>query len=273
MIVVQSHIVILLEMQMKILRYSTRTDPISYGWLYQDQVGSINGDPFGSHRRLDALLPLSRVHLHPPMEPAKIVGLRQNYLTGNVEQDSQLPEMPQIYLKPPNTLTEHKSSVEIPPQTNQLTFTSELGVVIGKKGRWISLDAVASHVFGYTCVLNFYAADLVLPDTSSNITRAYGFDGFCVVGPWIETEIDPDDLVIASYLNEKLIRMFTTHEMVFSINQAVAYISTIMTLTPGDLILTGGVPIPQQVLRPKDIAAVEIEGIGRLQVELSPSTR
>jgi len=137
----------------------------------------------------------------------------------------------------------------------------ELAVVIGRRGRWIRLEDTANHILGYTVANDVTARDLQNRD--GQWTRAKGFDTFCPVGPWIETEADPSDLLVTTRVNGEIRQMSSTREMVFGIPQLIVYISSVMTLEPGDLILTG-TPAGVSPLHPDDVVEVEIEGIGKL---------
>ncbi len=135
-------------------------------------------------------------------------------------------------------------------------------MVIGRRGRWIAPDEAFSYVLGYTAANDVTARDLQFRD--GQWSRAKGFDTFCPIGPWIETDFDPADALISCHVNGELRQMASTHDMVFGVRQLVAYASTVMTLEPGDLILTG-TPAGVGPLTDGDIVEVTIEGIGTLQ--------
>ncbi|WP_322509791.1 fumarylacetoacetate hydrolase family protein, partial [Anaerolinea sp.] len=137
----------------------------------------------------------------------------------------------------------------------------ELAVVIGKRGRWIAPEQAMDFVFGYTCANDVTARDLQQKD--GQWTRAKGFDTFCPLGPWIETELDPFDVLIQCKVNGEVRQVGSTKEMVFSIPQLIAYISSVMTLEPGDVILTG-TPAGISPLKAGDLVEIDIEGIGTL---------
>ena len=249
---------------MKILRYETRTDSATFGWLLDNRVGAINGDPFGSYRRLETSLPLEYIKLLTPVLPSKIIAIKQNFVnpkSGNSQED--VPEFPQIFLKPPSSIIGQNSPLEIPPQSNKVSFSAEIAIVIGKRGRWIPLPKANDHIFGYTCCINFFAQD-ILDHHPTELTRSYGFDTFTVIGPWIETEYSTDDLLISSYINNQLLQLIPTHEMIFSIPQLVSFASSFMTLEPGDVLLTGGIPYAESV-NINDTIRVEIGNLGSLQ--------
>ena len=153
-------------------------------------------------------------------------------------------------------------TIQIPPQSEQVEHEAELAVVIGKSGKWINPENAFDHVLGYTIANDVTARDLQHKD--DQWTRAKGFDTFCPLGPWIETDLDPSDLLITCRVNGELRQMASTKEMIFSIPQLVSYISSIMTLDPGDVILTG-TPAGVGSLEPGDEVEITIEGIGTLR--------
>jgi 2-keto-4-pentenoate hydratase/2-oxohepta-3-ene-1,7-dioic acid hydratase in catechol pathway len=139
---------------------------------------------------------------------------------------------------------------------------AELAIVIGKPGRWIAPEHVLEHIFGYTIGNDVTARDLQRRD--GQWTRAKGFDTFCPLGPWIETELDPSDTLITCRVNEEMRQMASTREMVFTVAQLVAFASTVMTILPGDVIMTG-TPAGVGQLSPGDVVEATIEGIGVLR--------
>jgi len=246
---------------MKIIRFSRGKEPIRYGWILGDQVGLLSSPPFGAFRRLNADFPSELVKLHAPVVPSKIIAVGRNYPEHAAEHDADIPEMPLIFLKPPSAIIAHKQDIILPPQSQQVEHEAELAVVISRRGRWISLEDAKDYILGYTIANDVTARDLQQRDTQW--TRAKGFDTFCPVGPWIETEADPTDLLITCRVNGEIKQMSSTREMVFSIPQLIVYISSVMTLEPGDLVLTG-TPAGVSPLKPGDEIEIEIEGIGKL---------
>jgi 2-keto-4-pentenoate hydratase/2-oxohepta-3-ene-1,7-dioic acid hydratase in catechol pathway len=149
----------------------------------------------------------------------------------------------------------------LPPQSQQVEHEAELVIVIGKRGRWISPEEALNFVLGYTIGNDVTARDLQRRD--GQWTRGKGFDTFCPIGPWIETDFDPADRVITCYVNGEMRQMASTRDMVFSVRQLIAYASSVMTLEPGDLLMTG-TPAGVGPLLPGDQVQVAIEGIGAL---------
>lgn len=246
---------------MKFLRFITKDSFERNGWLHDDCVGLVDGDFFGEYRRLESSYKLEDVKLLSPVLPEKIICLGRNYIEHAKEQGVEVPETPLIFLKPPSAVIAEGEEIILPLQSQQVEHEAELVIVIGKQGRWIPIEDAYQYIFGYTIGNDITARDLQVKD--GQWTRAKGFDTFCPVGPWIETELDPSDLLITCRVNSELRQMASSSEMVFSVPQVVAYVSSIMTLKPGDLIFTG-TPAGIGSIRPGDELEIEIEGIGVL---------
>lgn len=246
---------------MRFVRFQTGDGQPRFGWYYDDYIGPIEGSPFSDYRRLEAVLPLDSVRLLPPVQPSKIICVGRNYVDHAKEHGVEVPEIPLLFLKPPSSLIGHRDAIVLPPQSSRVEHEAELAVVIGKRGRWIPPEEVNDYIFGYTIANDVTARDLQRKD--GQWTRGKGFDTFCPVGPWIETELDPYDVLITCRVNDEIRQMASTRDMVFNIQQLVAFISSVMTLEPGDLILTG-TPSGVGSLESGDQIAIQIEGIGEL---------
>lgn len=246
---------------MRFIRYTVGEDKPRYGWVFQDKVGPIDGEPFGEYRRLEAGMPIERVRLLAPVMPGKIIAVGRNYAEHAKERGVDVPEIPLTFLKPPTSAIGPGETILLPPQSQRVDHEAELAVVIGKPGRWIQPEDAMGHILGYTIANDVTARDLQQKD--GQWTRGKGFDTFCPLGPWIETDLDPTDLQITCRVNGELRQMGSTREMVFSIQQLIAFISSVMTLLPGDVILTG-TPSGISPLAAGDTVEVEIEGIGTL---------
>jgi 2-keto-4-pentenoate hydratase/2-oxohepta-3-ene-1,7-dioic acid hydratase in catechol pathway len=153
-------------------------------------------------------------------------------------------------------------TIYLPPQSQQVDHEAELVVVIGKLGRWISPEESSNYIFGYTVGNDVTARDLQRKD--GQWTRSKGFDTFCPLGPWVDTEFNPVDAMITCHVNGELRQMASTRDMNFHIDQLVTFVSSIMTLEPGDIIMTG-TPAGIGPLQPGDTVEVAIEGIGKLR--------
>ncbi|MGW8144588.1 MAG: fumarylacetoacetate hydrolase family protein [Anaerolineales bacterium] len=247
---------------MRIVRYQTASQPTTYGWVLGERVGILEGSPYGQYSRGEADLKLEDIKLLPPVRPSKIVCVGRNYAAHAKEHDAEVPEVPLIFLKPPSTIIAHGETIFLPPQSKQVEHEAELAVVIGKKGRWIPPEEARDYILGYTIANDISARDLQFQD--GQWTRGKGFDTFCPIGPWIETDFDPADAVITCHVNDELRQMASTRDMVFNVRQLIAYITSVMTLYPGDLLLTG-TPAGVDTIVDGDIVEVAIEGIGDLR--------
>ena len=196
------------------------------------------------------------------LKPGKIIAVGRNYVDHAKERGVDVPEIPLIFFKPPSSVIGPEEAIILPPQSTRVDHESELAVVIGKAGRWIQADQAMNHVMGYTAANDVTARDLQQRD--GQWTRGKGFDTFCPLGPWIETELDPSDTILRCRVNGEMRQMGSTREMVFTVQQLIAFISTVMTLEPGDVILTG-TPAGIGPLVSGDVVEVEVEGIGVLR--------
>jgi 2-keto-4-pentenoate hydratase/2-oxohepta-3-ene-1,7-dioic acid hydratase in catechol pathway len=258
---------------MRFIRYQTGNEPPRYGWILNEppemMVGVVEGSPLGEFRRLEASQPLKTVRLRPPVVPSKIICIGRNYIAHAREHDAEVPEVPLIFLKPPSSLIGPEDKIILPPQSQQVEHEAELVAVIGKRGRWIPPEEALNYVLGYTIGNDVTARDLQRRD--GQWTRSKGFDTFCSIGPWIETDFDAADGVISCYVNGDMRQMASTRDMVFSVRQLVAFISSVMTLEPGDIIMTG-TPAGVGPLKDGDIVEVTIEGLGTLRNPVAAET-
>lgn len=247
---------------MRFIRYQSGADAPRYGWVYEDRVGPIEGVPFGEFRRLEAEIPLNSVRLLAPVQPGKIVCVGRNYAEHAREQNVEVPEIPLLFMKPPSSVIGPEDVIILPPQSRQVEHEGELGVVIGRRGRWIPAEEALSYILGFTVANDVTARDLQRRD--GQWTRGKGFDTFCPLGPWIETDLDPADVLVQTRVNGEMRQMASTREMMFPVQQLLAFISSIMTLEPGDLVLTG-TPAGIGPLNAGDSVEVTVEGIGSLR--------
>jgi len=247
---------------MQIVRYQSDKNPPKFGWVHEGNIGDINGNIFGEFQRSEARLPIDEANLLPPVEPGKIICVGRNYVAHAKEHDAEVPEIPLIFLKPPSAVIGHQETILLPPQSVQVEHEAELAVVIGRRGRRISTEDALKYILGYTIANDVTARDLQRSD--GQWTRGKGFDTFCPIGPWIETDFDHSDALINCYVNGEMRQMASTRDMVFSVRQLIAFASSVMTLEPGDLLLTG-TPAGVSPLAAGDFIQVTIEGIGSLE--------
>jgi 2-keto-4-pentenoate hydratase/2-oxohepta-3-ene-1,7-dioic acid hydratase in catechol pathway len=229
----------------------------------------IEGDPlYRDIHRTGERIPLADVRLLAPVIPrSKVIGVGRNYAEHASELGNEVPQEPLIFLKPNTSVIGPLDGIVYPPETNDLQYEGELAVVIGRICRHVPRERVKEVIFGYTCANDVTARDLQRAD--GQWSRAKGYDSFCPLGPWIETELDPSDfhegdgLAITTTVGEEVRQSGRTSQMIHDIPTLVSYVSSVMTLLPGDVILTG-TPAGVGPMRPGDIVSVEIEGIGTL---------
>lgn len=246
---------------MRIVRYQTNEGAPAYGWMLEDKVGEVQGNIYGEYRRREAKVPVTELKLLAPCEPGKIVCVGRNYVEHARELGNEVPKVPLIFLKPPSSIISNGDAIILPPQSKQVEHEAELVVVIGKRAKNVTTETARETVFGYTIGNDVTARDL--QQTDGQWTRAKGFDTFCPFGPWIDTEFDPSDAVVTCRVNGQMRQMASTRDMVFNVGTLIAYISSVMTLEPGDLIFTG-TPAGVDELKNGDVVDVEIEGLGKL---------
>jgi 2-keto-4-pentenoate hydratase/2-oxohepta-3-ene-1,7-dioic acid hydratase in catechol pathway len=190
------------------------------------------------------------------------VAIGLNYRDHAEELKLQLPEEPLLFMKPPSSVIGPGDAIVLPPQSTRVDFEAELAIVIGKAAKQVPRKAAREYILGYTCLNDVTARDLQTKD--GQWTRAKSFDTFCPVGPWIETDVDPSDLQIELYLNGERKQESRTSNLIFDPFQLVEFITSVMTLLPGDLIATGttsGIG----PMKAGDTVEVRIEGIGSLK--------
>ncbi len=258
---------------MRIARFTTGDDP-QYGVVTGDVdehgipsedsvVVALAGDPLYVGVQLtDREVPLSDVRLLAPVIPrSKVVGIGKNYAAHAAEMGGDVPAEPLMFLKPNTSVVGPGDPVFYPRQSSNVHYEGELAVVIGRICRDVAPERVADVVYGYTVANDVTARDLQRSDVQ--FTRAKGFDSFCPLGPWIETELDTSDLRVQTHLNGDLVQDGRTKDMVFDVPALVAYVSSVMTLLPGDVILTG---TPEGVgpMNVGDEVEVTVAGIGSL---------
>jgi 2-keto-4-pentenoate hydratase/2-oxohepta-3-ene-1,7-dioic acid hydratase in catechol pathway len=237
-------------------------DRIAHGVLEADDVvrilqGSFFEDPVPSGDEV----PLDDVRLLAPVLPSKVVCVGKNYAAHAAEFGGAVPEEPLLFLKPSTAVSGPGDPIPLPPISRRVDYEGELGVVIAAPARNVRTEEAARVILGYTCANDVTLRDLQGKD--DQWTRAKGFDGSCPIGPWIETDLDPTDVYLQTRVNGEPRQSGQTSEMVFGVATLIEFITTFMTLLPGDVILTG---TPEGVgrLAPGDLVEVEVDGIGIL---------
>lgn len=247
---------------MKYLRFFQNGN-IKYGLLEKDKIiREIVGDIFSNYKIIENTYSLSEITFLPPCVPTKIIAVGLNYFDHVNEVQMKIPDEPLIFMKPPSTLIAHNDNIIYPKMSKQLDYEAELAVIIKNKIKNIELEDVFENILGYTCFNDITARDLQKKD--GQWTRAKSFDTFAPIGPFISTELNPDNLQIKLYKNGQLMQNSSTGNMIFKVDKIVSFISKIMTLFPGDIIATG-TPSGIGQLEAEDKVEVEIEGIGILR--------
>ena len=225
-------------------------------------VAEIEGHPFGQIRFTGQRWALADVRLLSPILPSKVVCVGRNYADHAKELGNEVPKEPLLFLKPSTSVIGPRDVVRLPPQSKQVEHEAELAVIIGVTGaRRVDRKDAAKTIFGYTCANDITARDLQRADVQ--FTRGKGFDSFCPIGPWIVTDVDPADLEVRCEVNDEVRQLGRTKDMIFDVPTLVSYVSHIMTLLPGDIVLTG-TPAGVGPLVDGDTVTVRIEGIGEL---------
>jgi 2-keto-4-pentenoate hydratase/2-oxohepta-3-ene-1,7-dioic acid hydratase in catechol pathway len=229
------------------------------------QVAELAGHPFGaadSIRFTGARYPVADVRLLAPVLPSKVVAIGKNYAAHAREMGGEAPDEPVIFLKPSTSVAGPVDAIVRPTRlSKRVDFEGELAVVIGRLCRDVPQERAAESIFGYTCANDVTARDLQARD--GQWARAKGFDTFCPLGPWIETELDPADLELVTMVNGEVRQQSRTSLLLHGVAELVSYVSAVMTLLPGDVLLTG-TPDGVGPLEPGDQVSVRIEGIGTL---------
>ncbi|MFC6017484.1 fumarylacetoacetate hydrolase family protein [Plantactinospora solaniradicis] len=230
-------------------------------------VAEIEGHPFGEIRFTTARWALADVRLLSPILPSKVVCVGRNYVEHAAELGNEVPAEPLLFLKPSTSVIGPRDAIRLPTQSKQIEHEAELAVVIGPPGvRRADRATAAQAIFGYTCANDVTARDLQRSD--GQWTRAKGFDSFCPLGPWISTGIDVSDVEVRCEVGRaaeemEVRQLGRTRDMVFDVPTLVSYISHVMTLLPGDVVLTG-TPAGVSPIVDGDIVTVRVGGIGDL---------
>lgn len=224
-------------------------------------VTPIVGHPFGPLEASGPPVPYADVRLLAPVLPSKVIALGKNYAAHAAEMGGEVPGEPLIFLKPSTSVIGPGDRIDLPPQSQQVEHEAELAIVIGRLCREVPISRVPEVVLGYTVANDVTARDLQHRDGQWG--RAKGFDTFCPLGPWIDTEADASDLAITCRVNGELRQDSRTSLLVRGVPELVSWISDVMTLLPGDVILTG---TPEGVgpLVDGDSVSVSISSIGTL---------
>lgn len=241
---------------------NAQSEPV-YGLLEGEHVRAISGPPWAQWSQDSRTWPASEVRLIAPVEPSKIVCVGRNYAAHAAELGNEVPKEPLIFLKPPSAIVGPGEAIVLTPQSQKVEHEGELGLVVGRRCRWLQhTEDALSYLLGYTCVNDVTARDLQKSDVQ--FTRAKGFDTFCPVGPHIETQLDPANVLVETRVNGALRQAGETSLMIYPVAFLVRWISHVITLLPGDLIATG-TPAGVGPLVAGDSVEVSVSGVGVLR--------
>jgi 2-keto-4-pentenoate hydratase/2-oxohepta-3-ene-1,7-dioic acid hydratase in catechol pathway len=254
---------------MKICRFvprnvsSTATASPRYGLIESENIIEISGLPWTQWARVSRSSRLADVRLLTPVEPSKIVCVGRNYAAHAAELGNEVPKEPLIFLKPPSSIIGAEEPIILTKYSKKVHHEGELAVVIGRRcSQLADSENPLSFVLGYTCLNDVSARDIQESDVQ--FTRAKGFDTFCPVGPHIETDLDPADVLVETHVNGARRQSGATSLMIYPVAYLIRWISRMMTLLPGDVIATG-TPAGVGPLVAGDTVEVSVAGVGVLR--------
>jgi 2-keto-4-pentenoate hydratase/2-oxohepta-3-ene-1,7-dioic acid hydratase in catechol pathway len=245
----------------RIARFS-KDGALSFGVIEDETIAVIAAHPYGEIQLTGERLALVDVRLTAPTLPSKVVAIGRNYAEHARELGNEVPAEPIIFLKPSTSVIGPQEAIVYPDELSErVDHEGELAIVIGRLCRDVPAARAADVILGYTCANDVTARDLQKKD--GQWSRAKGFDTFCPLGPWIETEVDPADLAISATVNGEVRQSSRTKLLLHHVPYLIEYVTKVMTLLPGDVILTG---TPEGVgpMRIGDEVSVTIESIGTL---------
>ncbi|MDE0171222.1 MAG: fumarylacetoacetate hydrolase family protein [bacterium] len=246
---------------MKIVRMQTQ-EGIRYGGVEPEGIRIHDGTPFVAWQPTEVVISFEQARLLAPVFPTKVVGVAANYVLHAEEMGRQLPDTPSIFIKPSTAVIGPSQPIVLPALSNEVHHEAELAVVIGKVARKVAVEDASSVVLGYTAGNDVTARDLRRED--GHPSRAKGFDTFCPLGPAIETEYDPlEDFSLECRVNGAIRQGSSINDMIFGVAELISFITSVMTLLPGDVIMTG-TPSGVGPLRHGDLVEVTLEGVGTL---------
>lgn len=235
-------------------------EDVRYGLADESMVTLISDEPFAAWEA-EGVVALPHAQLLAPAVPTKVVCAGINYRAHAAEMGHAVPDEPVIFLKPPTAVIGHGAEIHIPADYDCVDYEGELAVVLGRRTKCVSAADAPAHVLGFACANDVTNRPLQKKD--GQWTRAKGFDTFCPLGPWVETDVDPRNLLLETYVNGERRQSARTSDMIFDPYELVSFVSHVMTLLPGDVVLTG-TPSGIGSVRSGDTVEVRIEGIGSL---------
>jgi 2-keto-4-pentenoate hydratase/2-oxohepta-3-ene-1,7-dioic acid hydratase in catechol pathway len=245
---------------MRIVRYSHQGE-VGFGIHEDETVAAISPHPFGDFQYTGQELPAGELRLLAPVQPSKVVAIGRNYAEHARELGNEVPPEPVLFLKPPTSVIGPDDPIVRPEGVGRVDYEGELAVIVGKPVRRLDPGEAIQAVLGFTCANDVTARDLQRSD--GQWTRGKGFDTFCPLGPWIETDLDSSDLALHTLVNGEVRQHARTSQLEHGVADLMAFVSRVMTLLPGDVLLTG-TPAGVGPLEVGDRVEVEVEGIGVL---------
>jgi 2-keto-4-pentenoate hydratase/2-oxohepta-3-ene-1,7-dioic acid hydratase in catechol pathway len=230
-----------------------------------DEIRMLRGTFFEDPLPTGETVALGDVLLLAPVLPSKLVCVGKNYAAHAAEFGMKVPEEPLLFLKPSTAVIGPGDPIRLLPISRRVDYEGELAVVIGRLARGVRTEDAFKYILGYMCANDVTLRDL--QKTDDQWARAKGFDGSAPIGPWIETDLDPNDVIVRTRLNGEIRQQASTSEMVFGVATLIEYVTVFMTLLPGDILLTG-TPDGVGTLSDGDVVEIEVEGVGALRNEV-----
>jgi 2-keto-4-pentenoate hydratase/2-oxohepta-3-ene-1,7-dioic acid hydratase in catechol pathway len=239
----------------------SRDGEVAFGVVEGEEVAELAGHPFGPVSFTGQRFARNDVRLLAPVLPSKIVAIGRNYADHATEMGNDVPAQPLFFLKPSTAVIGPGESIACPPSSQRVDYEGELAVVIGRLCRDVPAERAMDVVLGFTCANDVTARDQ--QRTDGQWSRAKGYDTFCPLGPWIETDLDIADVAVTTTVNGEVRQAGRTAQIVHKVPEVIAYVTACMTLLPGDVVLTG-TPAGVGPLAVGDSVTVEVEGVGAL---------
>ncbi|GAB3699133.1 fumarylacetoacetate hydrolase family protein [Nocardiopsis oceani] len=247
---------------MKIIRYRSG-NAAEWGILDGDNVVAASGEPFVDLTPTHTVGSVGDVSLLPPVKPSSIVCIGRNYKAHAEEFGNDVPEAPLLFLKPPSSVIGPNAEIAYPAESNRVDPEAELVLVIGRSAFQVPAAEAYSVIGGYTCGSDVTARDIQKSDPGGQWTRGKGFDTFCPIGPWVETDYDPRDVEVSCRVDGEVRQLGRTKNFIFDIPYLIEYITRFTRLEPGDLVMTG-TPEGVAPVEPGAKITVAVEGLGEL---------
>ncbi len=249
---------------MKYIRYQSETGPQVGVYTDEADVKQVSGSIVEGFTAGDSVGALGSLHLLAPLEPGKVVAIGLNYVAHVTEMDKsrELPEFPVMFMKPNSAIIGPNENIRLANPENPTHYEAELCVIIGKTAVNVDEANALDYVFGYTCGND--VSDRTVQYARGQWIQGKGYDSYCPLGPCIETDLDVSNVRVQSRLNGEQRQDETTDKLIFSVPYLISYISKVMTLEPGDVIMTG-TPHGVGPMKAGDVIEIEVEGIGVLR--------